>query len=104
MPKRKLLRKQVEEIFKLYHEDLMDEFKLARRFDVAPETIRDIINRRTWRELDLKSPQELKDDRILTARAYLAMLDDGHSIFEVAMMNNVTPHEVDEEVKWYEGL
>lgn len=101
MPKRKLLRRQAEEIFNLYYLEGRDEYFLARRFDVSPETVRDIINRRTWKNLELKTPAEIRAENLVTARGYQAMLDDGNSVFEVAMRNNITPHELLEFIRKY---
>ncbi len=101
MPKRKLLRRQAEEIFNLYYFDGRDEYWLARRFDVAPETIRDIINRRTWKNLELKTPAEIRAENLVIARGYQAMLDEGDSVFEVAMRSNISPHELLEFIRKY---
>lgn len=100
MPLRKLLKRQVEEIFRLYYFEGRDEYWLARIYDVSPETIRDIINRRTWKKLALKTPAEIRMDRMQNAEAYQALVDDGHSIFEVAMRTDKTPHDIFEELKW----
>lgn len=94
MSKRRLLSRQVEEIFKQYYQEGRDEYWLSRRYSVAPETIRDIINRRTWKNIDLKTPAEIKEENELLTQAYQALLDDGYSVFAIAMRYNTTPHKV----------
>jgi hypothetical protein len=74
---------------------------LARRFDVSPETVRDIINRRTWKNLELKRRRKFAPKIWLRLAAFKPCWMMAISVFEVAMRNNITPHELLEFIRKY---
>jgi len=101
MPKQKLTVADVKTIYERYASGKYNEFDLSYQFNVKPDTVLDIINRRTWQDLNLPPLEELRYEKHKKAWAARALLDEGNSYFEIGMRMGISPHEVLELVEDY---